>query len=302
MLNKTYVKKFCESFNYPEQATKALIKAADFVEDNDSLSRMFEQSISDYNTDKVPDPTEHYEEMTAYAKTLTDFPYESIDLLFYILLAEHLEEVYEKAGLSHDLWRNAMDDLRCKLFECYNCKGIWGTFAGGWFPDFYYLKRLALGRIQYQPAYVAEDIKTLDGRYELKAGELFIDMHIPSSGPLKIEEVKASLRMAVEYFGNMFQDKDYVFFGCDSWLLFEKHREWLPEKSGIVQFMNLFSFVRLDAVTHSNDLWRVFNTFETSSKCYDRLPEDTLLRRKYKEYLLSGGKQGSAFGIIKMKK
>ena len=91
MLNKTYIKKFCESFNYPEQATKALIKAADFVEDNDSLSRMFEQSISDYNTDKVPDPTEHYEEITAYAKTLTDFPYESIDLLFYILLAEHLE-------------------------------------------------------------------------------------------------------------------------------------------------------------------------------------------------------------------
>ena len=300
-MNKAYIIKFCEEFDYPEEAVKTLCDAADFVENEPTLCKMFEDFLDDYNTDKAPDPTAHFTEMTAYARSLTAFPYESVDLLFYVLHAEHLEEVYEKAGLSRDRWHNAMNDLYYKMVECHDCKGIWGTFVGHWFPEFFSLKRVALGRLQYQPNYLTEDIKTQDGKYELKKGQIFIDTHIPSSGKLDIGDVKASLKMATEYFGDKFEG-DHVWFGCESWLLFDKHREWLPATSGIVQFMDLFSLGIVFEVNPSNDLWRIFNTFETSSADRHKLPEDTLLRRKYKDFLTAGGKQGSAFGIIKMMK
>ena len=91
---------------------------------------------------------------------------------------------------------------------------------------------------------------------------------------------------------------DHMHFGCHSWLLFQKHREWLPPTSGIVQFMNLFSIVPSAEPDYADDLWRIFNIREI--KDYGALPEDTLLRRKYKEFLLAGGRQESAFGLIRM--
>lgn len=301
-MNKEYIKKFCKEFNYPKEAITALNNAAYYINNNNTLREMFKQFLFDYNSNRTHNPAENYGKMTTYAKTLTDFPYETIDLLFFILHAEHLEDLYKEAGLPHAMWHDAMDDLRCKLFECYKCKGIWGTFVGSWFPDFFNLVRVALGRIQYQPSRITEYVKTIDGKFELKSGDLYIDIHIPSSGPLLIEDVMNSLKLATEYFAQLFKEKDYVIFGCDSWLLFNKHREWLPASSGIVQFMNLFSYAKIYKVNPSNDLWRIFNTFETSSAERQKLPEDTLLRRKYKEFLMNGGKQGSAFGLIKIMK
>ena len=297
-MNKPYIRRFCEEFDYPEEAIRAFEDAADYVFRDGTLRVMFEQSLEDYQAGKAIDPWKHYEQMTKYAAKLTDAHYETIDLLFFILHAEHLETRYAERGLPRTMWHDAMNDLRCKAFECNRCKGIWGTFVGSWFPGFFSLGRVALGRLQFQPSFKANGARTADGKDWLEPREPYIEIHIPSSGKLYIEDVKASLEMAKTYYASVFEGMDHMHFGCHSWLLFQKHREWLPPTSGIVQFMNLFSIVPSAEPDYADDLWRIFNIREI--KDYGALPEDTLLRRKYKEFLLAGGRQESAFGLIRM--
>lgn len=301
-MNKNYIHTFCREFDYPEEAEAEFYKAAEYVEKDEKLNAMFEKYLNSYFSDFSLDTYTGYDQISQYGRTLTDMHYETLDLLYFILLAEHLEVLYERNNLPREIFHDSMNDLKCKLFECYNCKGIWGSFVAFWFPGFYSLYRYGIGRLQYEPGFEIQDEKTLDGQ-NIK-GEFFINMHIPSSGKLIKSEVEDSLNRAAKFFGEKYRDrfegKDYVMFGCFSWLLFDKHQDMLPETSGIVQFQKLFSYVSKSEVNEEDDLWRIFNTLDTAD--YTKLPENTLLQRKYKEFLLSGGKQGSGFGVIKVKK
>lgn len=52
-------------------------------------------------------------------------------------------------------------------------------------------------------------------------------------------------------------------FVCGSWLLYEGHREFLPENSNILRFMDDFDIIRSADKEKFGDGWRVFGNTAT---------------------------------------
>ena len=88
----------------------------------------------------------------------------------------------------------------------------------------------------------------------LRYGDPVIAIHIPEDGPLKIEDCRASLEAAVQWFGKNCQD--WKGFSCQAWLLNPVFQDMLPENSNIVQFQRLGNLYPM--ITESDVLNRLY--------------------------------------------
>ena len=70
----------------------------------------------------------------------------------------------------------------------------------------------------------------------------------------------------------------------------------LPEKSNILKFMSDFEIIESEEKDKFDDAWRVFDKYGYKSP--KKWPENTSLRRAFKQRVLSGGKTGHGFGVI----
>ena len=228
----------------------------------------------------------------------------SSDMVVVLSAFVRLEAVYEKLGLSHALYENACRDARCKLLECYQLHGVWGTFAPLWFLRWFVPNRFALGRMQFQKAALTMpgvEKVVFDGlpngrAVEITEGAPVIQMHIPSTG----EPITDALRMdayrqAYDFYAAERKD-GFLLFSCKSWLLYEKQREFLPEKSNILRFMDDFYILQIPVFAPCGDLWRIFMV--PNETPYEALPEDTSLRLAYKKHLLAGGEPVQQLGLF----
>ena len=130
-----------------------------------------------------------------------------------------------------------------------------------------------------------------------KAGDKYINMHIPSRGiPLTDEVRLASYRAAYPHFSALFED-GIVIFGCSSWLLYPRHREFLPAGMNLLKFMGDFEMVNWKETPDDfHDRWRLYGKHAALPD--DQLPCDTTMRRAYADWLLAGNPTGRGFGII----
>lgn len=85
-------------------------------------------------------------------------------------------------------------------------------------------------------------------------------------------------------------------FVCGSWLLYEGHREFLPGNSNILRFMDDFDIIRSADKEKFGDGWRVFGKY--SNGPVDDLPEDTSIRRAFKQRLQQGKPTGYGYGVF----
>ena len=83
---------------------------------------------------------------------------------------------------------------------------------------------------------------------------------------------------------------------CDSWLLFPKHREFLPEHLNIRSFMEDFTYIEGATEDKFENGWRVFGKDSTTAP--NELPQETSLQKAYAKHLLAGGKTGSGYGVF----
>ena len=70
-----------------------------------------------------------------------------------------------------------------------------------------------------------------------KKGQLCIDVHIPSRGRLVRRELARSYKEAAAFFAPKLEAP--TAFQCESWLLFEHHKEMLPPDCGIRRFADI---------------------------------------------------------------
>jgi len=82
---------------------------------------------------------------------------------------------------------------------------------------------------------------------------------------------------------------------CHSWLLYPPHRVLFGENTKA--FYDLFDIVSQDASTDNADYWRIFNT-PFSAQALAHAPEDTAMRRRFKQFLLAGNMMGSGYGLL----
>lgn len=288
--HKVWLKAFCDEFGWPEEAYAAHDEVLEKLKEN---KRYFEL-VEAYFSDNECDLWDTVQELRATFKE-GDIRSETAELLFFVLIARHLKEKYKKEGIDEAIWHRSMEDLGAKLMECKNVRGVWGSFVADWFIGFFRLARFGLGRLQYEIINIPE-IKNEENKHY--TGKKAINIHIPGLGPLLPEEVEESLKTAARFYADEFTG-DEVLFHCGSWLLFPDHREFLPEKSRILSFMDFFTIIDSGYHDDGHDLWRIFNT---DSKDVDTFPADTSLQRAYIGWLKAGNKPGWGRGVIRMKK
>ncbi len=207
------------------------------------------------------------------------------------------KENFLAKGLSEEHYLVQTYDMAVWAKTCLNCKGHYGIdHQYYWVTNS--LRGLTvsrLGRLQFElvPMNGYGYGQVING-VEINADTPMINIHIPEGDSLTKEKRLDAYKRAYEFF----KCEGMACFACSSWLLYEKHFEFLPEKSNILDFMRDFR------ITHSEDdnggdLWRVFGgAWRPKDDNWDLLPQNTGLQKAYAQWLKNGGKSGQAFGLF----
>lgn len=214
-------------------------------------------------------------------------PY-TVYLLLLLYACLRLRRLYATHGYSEKLFRATVPvDIRCKIAECRKVYGIIGTFVFSWYGGFYDCTRFAFGRLQFEPRRAPFDYQNI-----CKKGDMVLACHIPSMGPLLIEDVEKSLRGAYDFY----RPNGPLVLVCHSWLLYPPfYREVFPENSNLRRFYELFDIVDQHETSFTDDSWRAFGTMETD---LDKLPLETTLHRNLHAFLKKGNPMGAGYGIL----
>ena len=280
---------FCLSIGFPAEASNFLADANEKLFSLPQARELIEESVAEYKEGKdfsFSMRTEHLAELSPLTGV---HPYTS-DMLFYLQHSPLLKEKYAEKGLPEEMFDGAMRDLLCKLYECREVYGIWGSFVAIWFARFFHFSLYTLGRLEFCLCGAPFDYEKNGLRIE--KGQPCIDVHIPSCGKLARGELEDSYRRAAEFFAPQLVSPPV--FHCHSWLLFPWHREALPEESGIRRFAEDYDMVR--PTPDEGDLWRIFGGEDTERP--ETLSENTLLRRVYKRRLIEGQEIGGGEGMF----
>ena len=216
----------------------------------------------------------------------------TVAMIFFLNGANTLRYIYKSKGIPDGIWLNTMQDLRNKLIEYKKLSGLWGTKVGSWLRGYYTLDRFALGRLQFNKGIVQNDCADI-----LKTGDTAVFCHIPSSGPLNIEDAKESFRRAREWFKDDFKDGK-VPLVCSSWLLYPPMTERLGDNSNIKKFAALFDIYSQKADETNGSFWRIFYR-PYSPEAVAEIEPKTSLERTVIELIREGGSLGAAMGVIK---
>ena len=289
-----YVLDIMKKMEFPEDAVEALYNDILKIYSVAEAKKEFEWAIAEYEKDICCDHKLILGKADVAAELSGVHKY-SAELLIYLCLTKRLREVYEERNMDLGLWYDAILDLKWKLFECKEVKGIWGSFVASWFGGFFKMKRFTLGRLQFE-------IVTVNFEYEkdghsIKVGDKAINMHIPRTmTPLDKESCDKAYKQAAEFFRDEIEGD--IAFVCDSWLLFPPFVELYSEKSNLYRFAHEFDVI---SVSYEEEgkygfAWRLFDKAYTGN--VDELPGDSSLRRAIKEHMKQGKRSGGAKGAF----
>lgn len=228
-------------------------------------------------------PQEAVDALTHPAADCSPLTRDAISVLERLLEAEAL---YRKNGWSEEMFEGLLTDVRCKLFEGKNERGVWGTAALNWHDRFLAGKIVMLGRLQFEPgAWNLGDVPPYG-----KDGDFAVKCHIPSAGPLRPEDVLDSFRRAYEFFG-----REELRVTCKSWLLYPPHVALFPEGSNLKKFAALFRITE-QHTRGQRDIPILFGSADPNDLAH--LPEKTSLQRAFAAWLRAGNEMGTGFGFL----
>ena len=277
-------------FEYPQDAAFELLAAYDKL--NLSCHKELCGMIAQYDAGNKLNYEIFEENIKQISKTADINEYTGA-LVLLLCLTKRLREYYREAGISDDIFRNTVLDLRYKLDECICVHGVVGTFVLKWFWGFFKLERFALGRLQFEVVNFGTEYE-IDG-VKLTPDTRVLNVHIPRTGTrLDHESVLESYKLAADFYRAELGDK--IAFVCSSWLLFPRHREMLSPTSNLLAFMNDFDIYTFGEYSNYGEVWRLFD------KMYDgeatHLPADSSLRRAYVDLISRGEKTGWGKGVL----
>lgn len=289
---RQYLQDFMESYDYPREAVDTLLAAFDVLKENAD----FQVLLETYEKDRFCD----YKAMLAKCKEIavvTGIYTYTVEFLMFMCFSRRLKETYLENGYSEALWRQSMLDLKCKMMVCKKVKNIWGMFVAFWYDGFFRMERFGLGRMEFELFPFPLEYYEKDGKY-LRKGDTVINCHIAQTGePLSPELVEDALRQAAAFYKDSFTGKPIPFF-CESWLIYSKMDDLLPERSNIRSFKERFEIIH-DHLYEKGDyseMWRLYNMDFTGD--LNDFPGDSTLRRNYKQFLLDGGQVGEGYGVF----
>jgi hypothetical protein len=289
----SYIVTFCNEIRFPEEAIQDLLQNYNELSAKENWLDRFNELVEYFKKNNSKDKHEAiFSQLDEVAK-LSGLQNYSVHMLYLIALSIHTRKLYEEKNISFDIYLDSMSDLRAKLMECYELYGVWGTSVGWWEIDLFNLNLIALGRLQFE--LIPYQGEYTNGTHRLKQGDMVLNVHIPSLGPLLYEDCKASFKKAALYFRDYFKERP-VTFVCHSWLLYPEHRLFLPPNSNILKFMSFFDIISSEISEDKSDLWRVF--YKDWEKDPIDLPRNTSIQRAYADWLMNGNKIGMGYGVF----
>ena len=296
--NRPFMNEMFEKLNMNKDALAYFTKLEEQIMADPKLDKIFTDAAHDQMMClyKDYDPYMRLMERTSEEYGIHEY---TLKFLFAMRCLPYLREQYRQTeGYTEEMfWQNA-DDLRCKLDECIDMFGIYGSSCGGWFGDMLTMKRVALGRFQYMPVVHNDEGFTTPSGRRVEKGDFVGEIHIPSSGVPLTEEVRNdSYRKAWEFFSKL-NGKNKVVLRCSSWILYEGQKEFLPEKSNLRGFIDDFHITNTFETPDFHDSWRLFG--KSSQKPLEEWDEKTSLQKAYKKHLLEGKFAGESRGFIIM--
>lgn len=208
-------------------------------------------------------------------------------LPFYLQLSCEVYEEYQKKGIADKVFDDTFYDITIWCEECYRKYGFYGIEEAMWVANSINMKLFRLGRLQFEPSVVEEEIA--GEKVQLAKGSRVLNVHIPAGEKMDYEECMKSFKAAEEFFGDT-----YEAYMSDSWLLSPVLKEFLPAESNIIKFQNLFEVVKVHH-DYPQGEERIFLDVREDKENY---PEKSTLQRAAKKYLLEGKGLGIGIGAF----
>lgn len=216
-------------------------------------------------------------------------------MAFVEILSLATKEFYRNRAISEEIFYDSMSDIRIWADLYHRTYGEWALEEYDWVTNSLSLDVIRLGRLQFQLIHVDGDYLPFTiGGINVKTGARAINIHIPEGDSITKEKRLDSYRKAYKFFN---QTGNAVFV-CYSWLIYEKHNEFLDSESNILSFTHDFN-IKATYETDS-DLWRIFGKKweEETGKDFSKLPESTKMQKAYKKWLVSGKAAGFSAGFF----
>ena len=291
-MNVAYAKFLMDKISFPEEAKEFYNSHMERII-RDGNEAVIDSIVDDYvrevNTSDVDD---------RLMKLLKSHGYSvySTWILILLLGAEKVKPKYDARGVSDEVFYDTFSDIRCKLIECMDVCGKWGTFVAGWYNLFFKCRIIKFGRLEYEDNVYDKDEPYRLGDIEIKKGDRMLGIHIPSSGePFDLEARLKSYKMAYDFYTRE-SGKNYLVCDCGSWLLYPEYQSVFPEGGGAKDFYHDFDMLFSRDEDEFGDAWRVFG--DVNGKKFEDYPENTRMRRNFKKHLLSGGNNGYGVGML----
>lgn len=196
---------------------------------------------------------------------------------------------YEALGIPQAVYEDNLKDIALWCEDFTRKTGMPGIKQWPWVGKSLRLELFRLGRLQFEPAVLEEEI-VHDGQV-YPIGTPVLCVHIPAGEPLDPAAVLDSFRQAEDFFPRYF-GQSYPLFICYSWLMAPALKEILPPDSRILQFQRMFATVYTRPHRQAEE--RVFGFLADDPRAY---PGNTSLQQALKAYLLSGKPAMSAFAV-----
>lgn len=218
----------------------------------------------------------------------------TIDLLFILNCTSYLYDKYKAHNIEDEFYIDAMWDIRAKFNECVQVKKVFGIYPVQWYPEFFSLERIALGRLQFDIKKHENEAITVSS-HTINKGDFVLYCHIPSGKPLTPKLCVQSLKKAYKFFSADIKDGILPVF-CFSWLLYPEYKSVFSKNSNTFDFIRNFKLISVLEEDEFHDAWRVFGMDYTGNP--DELPSETTMQRSFIEYIKSSGKFGECTGLL----
>jgi hypothetical protein len=291
MIMEDHYRLFIQKAELPDDAVQYLTESGQHIFEN--CSGQLEDAISEFYSNgfdviKISAPLQKISEAAGIDVYTVDF-------IFLVCASERMLADFRKKGYSDELFWDTIMDLKYKLFECKQVKGVWGNFVGFWYPIFYKLDLFKLGRLEFERRAFDQNHPVTVGGITVKPGDTVYSVHIPSSGSLSRELRIDSYSRAYNFFKDEIGDKPLICVCC-SWLLNPDNTKIFPPHLNIIDFMDDWMIISRIEDPEFQDSWRIFG------KEYDgnpsKLPQNTTMQKHLVEWLSKGGHTGYGYGIM----
>jgi hypothetical protein len=196
---------------------------------------------------------------------------------------DNLLSFYKKSNITEQVLRDTLADVAVNIEETEQLCGHIGldVIRFWWISSHFKGTLFRVGRLQY--IYLPE------------SG--LLDVHIPRGG--KLTGCDDSYKDALVFFESTFPERPVVGFTCCSWLIDPALRHVLPPSSRILSFQQKYRIG--ERITAQNDaVFPYVFIFYYAPEDLSSLPEETLLQKSLKAYLLSGGTVCNTRGFLRI--